>query len=152
SALGGVLGSGKTVRGLSPVQLGSNGEYSVPKPRTKSSDMVPQLLTQLAETLPLAKSVWLQAAQGRPAQVDNLVQSLDLLAGQARLLALDEAASLLQALTDTLSALPEERKVPKDVKRAVDGGIEALSALSHGVDGAFTIPPEPVIGALRRAR
>ncbi|MDB4974849.1 MAG: response regulator [Myxococcaceae bacterium] len=151
SVLGSVLSTNKTVRGLSPVKLGADGEFSVAKPRS-ANDLVPHLLSQLAETLPLAKSVWLQAAQGRPAEVASLVQSLDVLAGQARLLALDEAASLLQALTETLSALPEERKVAKDVKRAIDGGMEALSALSHGVDGAFTIPPEPVIGALRRAR
>jgi len=152
SALGTVLGTNKTVRGLPPVVLGKGGEFTVGKQRNKASDLVPQLLTQLAETLPLARTVWTQASQGRTAQVESVVQSLDLLAGQARLLALDEAASLLQALTETLNALPEDRKVPRDVKRAIDGGIEALSSLSNGVDGAFTIPPEPVIGALHRAR
>ncbi|MDB4987611.1 MAG: hypothetical protein JWN04_2789 [Myxococcaceae bacterium] len=152
STLGSVLGSGKTVQGLPPVKLGANGEFSVGKTRVKNLDLVPQLLSQLAEALPRAKRVWLQAAQGHPAEVESMVQTLELLAGQARLLALDEAASLLQALTDTLSALPEERKVPRDVKRAIDGGMEALSALSHGIDGAFTVPPEPLIGALRRAR
>lgn len=151
-ALGNVLGSGKTVRGLSPISLGANGEFSLPPQRPKSVDLVPQLLTQLAETLPVAKAVWSQAARGQREGVDSVVQSLELLAGQARLLALEEAASLLQALTDTLSMLPGERKVTRDVRRAVEGGIDALSTLTHGVDGAFTVPPEPLIGALRKAR
>jgi CheY-like chemotaxis protein len=151
-ALGNVLGSGKTVRGLSPISLGANGEFGLPPQRPRSVDLVPQLLTQLAETLPVAKAVWSQAARGQREGVDSVVQSLELLAGQARLLALEEAASLLQALTDTLSVLPGERKVTRDVRRAVEGGIDALSTLTHGVDGAFTVPPEPLIGALRKAR
>ncbi|MEY4511685.1 MAG: hypothetical protein RLZZ450_3807 [Pseudomonadota bacterium] len=151
-ALGNVLGSGKTVRGLSPIAIGANGEFSLPPQRARSVDLVPQLLTQLAETLPVAKAVWTQAARGHREGVDSVVQSLELLAGQARLLALEEAASLLQALTDTLSGLPDERKVPRDVRRAVEGGIDALCTLTHGVDGAFTVPPEPLIGALRKAR
>ena len=153
SALGSVVGSGQTVRGLSPVKLGTDVDYAVaPRRAGSAADLVPQLLAQLAETLPLAKNLWSQASQGRRTELDSLVQSLELLAGQARLLALDEAASLLQALTDTLTALPLERKVPRDVRRAIEGGMDALSALSHGIDGAFTMPPEPLIGALQRAR
>jgi len=151
-ALGNVLGSGKTMRGLSPIKIGLNGEVSLPPQRPRSMDLVPQLLTQLAETLPLAKAAWTQANRGHREGVDSVVQSLELLAGQARLLALEEAATLLQALTDTLSVLPSERKIPRDVKRAVEGSMDALSTLAHGVDGAFTVPPEPLIGALRRAR
>jgi hypothetical protein len=45
-----------------------------------------------------------------------------------------------------------ERKVPRDVRLAVEGSMDALSALTHGVDGAFTVPAEPLIGALRKAR
>jgi CheY-like chemotaxis protein len=152
SALGGVLSTNKTVQGLSPIKLGPQGDFVSAPQRSKPVDLIPQLLSQLAETLPQARSIWTAAAQGRPAKVDALVQSLELLAGQARLLALDEAASLLQALTETLNALPGGSKVPRDVRRAIDGGMEALDALTHGVDGAFTIPPEPLIGALRAAR
>jgi CheY-like chemotaxis protein len=151
-ALGNVLGSGKTVRGLPPVSQDANGEFNLPPQRARAVDLVPQLLTQLAETLPVAKAVWGQAARGHREGVDSVVQSLELLAGQARLLALEEAASLLQALTDTLSVLPGERKVGRDVRRAVEGSIDALSTLTHSADGAFTVPPEPLIGALRKAR
>ena len=151
-ALGHALGSGQTVRGLTPVTLDENGEFGLPSQRPAGSDLIPQLLTQLAETLPVAKAVWGQAARGHREGVDSVVQSLELLAGQARLLALDEAASMLQALTDTLSVLPGERRVPRDVRQAVEGSMDALSALSHGVDGAFTVPAQPLIGALRKAR
>jgi len=152
-ALGNVLGSGRTVRRMAPVVLGENGEFDTPTLRPSAVDLIPQLLTQLAETLPVAKAVWGQAARGHREGVESVVQSLELLAGQARLLALDEAASLLQALTDTLSVLPAgERRVPRDVRRAVEGSMDALSRLADGVDGAFTVPAEPLIGALRRAR
>jgi CheY-like chemotaxis protein len=150
SALGSVVGSGNTVRGLSPIKLGPQGELTT-NARRKAEDLVPELLSQLAETLPRVRTIWSEAAQGRRERMETLVDSLQLLAGQARLLALEEAASLLQALTDTLHALPE-RKVSRDVKRAIEGGIEALSALASHGDGAFTIPPEPLIGALYKAR
>jgi CheY-like chemotaxis protein len=146
-ALGSVTGTNKTVRGLAPIKLGDTAP-----PRRKADDLVPQLLAQLAETLPRAKAIWSEAAAGRRERVQTLVDSLTLLAGQARLLALEEAASLLQALTDTLDALPFERKVPREAKRAIEAGIEALTALADHGDGAFTIPPEPLIGALRKAR
>jgi CheY-like chemotaxis protein len=149
SALGAVTGSGKTVRGLSPIKLGHDMTAT---PRRKADDLVPQLLVQLAETLPRFKAIWGEAAVGRRERVQTLVESLNLLAGQARLLALEEAASLLQALTETLDALPGERKVPRDARRAIEAGIEALTALADHGDGAFTIPPEPLIGALRKAR
>ncbi len=145
-ALGSITGSNKTVRGLAPVKLGE------PQQRRGADDLVPQLLAQLSETLERARTIWGEAAQGRRERVQTLVESLSLLAGQARLLALEEAASLLQALTDTLGALPGERRVPRDAKRAIDAGIEALTALADHGDGAFTIPPEPLIGALRKAR
>jgi two-component system chemotaxis response regulator CheY len=151
-ALGDVLGSGKTVRQMEPVTQDENGEFSMPSQHPQDVDLIPELLTQLAKTLPVAKAVWGQARRGQREGVDSVVQSLELLAGQARLLALDEAASLLQALTEALSVLPGERKVPRDVRQAVEGGMDALAALAHGVDGAFTVPAEPLIGALRRAR
>jgi CheY-like chemotaxis protein len=150
-ALGSVLDSGKTVRGMMPIKLDQDGDLA-PQPRPRAHDLVPQLLTQLAETLPLARAVWSEAVRGRREGVESVVQSLELLAGQARLLALEEAASLLQALTDTLSVLPSERRVPRDVRNAVESSMEALSSLTQGVDGAFTMPPEPLIGALRKAR
>jgi CheY-like chemotaxis protein len=145
--LGSITGSNKTVQGMLPIKLGAEST-----PRRRAEDLVPQLLAQLAETLPRAKAIWGEAAQGRRERVQTLVESLSLLAGQARLLALEEAASLLQALTDTLDALPGERKIPRDAKRAIEAGIEALTALADHGDGAFTIPPEPLIGALRKAR
>lgn len=151
-ALGNVLGSGKTVRGLLPIQVNAAGEYSLPPQRPRAMELVPQLLTQLAETLPLARAAFNQGTRGRRESVEPVLQSLELLAGQARLLALEEAASLLQALTDTLSVLPSDRKVTREVRRAVEGSMEALSNLTHGIDGAFTVPPEPLIGALREAR
>jgi CheY-like chemotaxis protein len=147
SALGSITGTNKTVRGLMPIKLGSEAQ-----PRRKAEDLVPQLLSQLAETLPRARTIWSEAAQGRRERMQTLIESLNLLAGQARLLALEEASSLLQALTDTLDALPGERKVPREAKRAIEAGIEALTALADHGDGAFTIPPEPLIGALRKAR
>ncbi|HEY6877909.1 MAG TPA: response regulator [Polyangiales bacterium] len=145
--LGAITGTGKTVRGLLPVKLGEAAA-----PRRRADDLIPQLLSQLAETLPRAKAICSDAAQGRRERVQPLVESLGLLAGQARLLALDEAASLLQALTDTIDALQGERKVPREAKRAIDAGIDALSALAVHGDGMFTIPPEPLIGALQKAR
>ncbi|HEX5660228.1 MAG TPA: response regulator [Polyangiales bacterium] len=147
-ALGSITGTNKTVRGLAPIKLGADGGA----PRRKADELVPQLLSQLSETLERARSIWSEAAQGRRERLQLLTESLSLLAGQARLLALEEAASLLQALTDTLDALPGERKIPRDAKRAIDAGIEALTALADHGDGAFTIPPEPLIGALRKAR
>jgi hypothetical protein len=80
------------------------------------------------------------------------VQSLDVLAGRARLLALEEAGDLLQALSETLRALPNDGAITTDARRAIEGGIAAFSALPRSGDGSFTIPPEPLIGALRRVR
>lgn len=151
--LGSVLGSGKTVRGLPPVQVGKPGDSSVaPRPRGRATDLVPQLLTELAETLPAARAVWSGVARGEQRDVELLIEKLERLSGQAQLLALNEAADLLSELCSTLRALPAERKVPRDVKRAVEGGIAALSALPDNEGGTFTIPPEPLIGALRKAR
>lgn len=147
AALGSVTGSNKTVRGLVPVKLGASES-----PRRSAEDLVPDLLSQLSETLDRARAIWSEAAQGRRERVQTLVDSLTLLAGQARLLALEEAASLLQALTETLDALPGDHTIPRDAKRAIEAGIDALSALADHGDGAFTIPPEPLIGALRKAR
>ena len=135
------------MRGLAPIKLGAEAAT-----RRKAEDLVPQLLAQMSETLERARTIWGEAAQGRRERVATLVESLSLLAGQARLLALEEAASLLQALTDMLDALPSERKIPRDAKRAIEAGIEALTALAAHGDGAFTIPPEPLIGALNKAR
>ena len=151
SALGSVVGRNKTVRGIAPIKLGPKGEYEAPQPRAKAGDLVPTLLQQLADTLPLAGTVWSDVARGRRDVVDELVERFDRLAGQARLLALEEAGSLLQALTDTLRALPAER-VSKRVRTAVEDGITALSALPETSDGAFVVPPEPLISALERAR
>jgi hypothetical protein len=67
-------------------------------------------------------------------------------------LALEEAGDLLQALSETLGGLPDDRAITADEQRAIEGGIAALSALPRSGDGAFTVPPEPLIGALRRAR
>jgi CheY-like chemotaxis protein len=151
SALGSVVGRNKTVRGMVPIKLGPKGEYEAPQPRAKAGDLVPILLQQLAETLPLAGTVWNDVARGRRDLVDELIERFDRLAGQARLLALEEAGSLLQALTDTLRMLPAER-VSRQVRAAVEDGITALSGLPDTSDGAFVVPPEPLISALERAR
>ncbi|MET0342209.1 MAG: response regulator [Polyangiales bacterium] len=151
SALGSVVGRNKTVRGMVPIKLGPKGEYEVPQPRAKAGDLVPDLLEQLAETLPIASTLWSDAARGKREPREQLVERFERLAGQARLLALEEAGSLLQAITDTLRVLPNSR-VSRDVKSAVDDGIAALSTLPETADGAFVVPPEPVIQALQRAR
>ena len=150
-ALGSVVGRNKTVRGMVPIKLGPKGEYEAPQPRAKAGDLVPTLLQQLADTLPLAGTMWSDVASGRRELVDELIERFDRLAGQARLLALEEAGSLLQALTDTLRVLPAKR-VSRQVRTAVEDGITALSALPDTGDGAFAIPPEPLISALERAR
>lgn len=151
SALGSVVGRNKTVRGMVPIKLGPQGEFEAPAPRANADDLVPILLEQLAATLPLASTLWSDAARGKREPRDQLVARLERLAGQARLLALEEAGSLLQAITETLRVLPNAR-VPREVKTAVDDGIAALSALPETNDGVFVVPPEPVIEALQRAR
>ena len=151
--LGAVVGSGKTVRGLLPVPVGAKRDSdSAPRPRRQSTDLVPQLLSELADTLPQASAVWTAVARGEQAGLGTLAEKLERLSGQAQLLALDEAADLLRELSSTVRALPTERKVPRDVKQAIEGGMAALSSLPQSGDGAFTVPPEPLIGALRRAR
>lgn len=151
SALGSVVGRNKTVRGMVAIRLGPKGEFEAPPPRASVDSLVPGLLGQLAEALPLANTLWSAAARSKRESREQLVERFDRLAGQARLLALEEAGSLLQAMTDTLRVLPNER-VPKAVKTAVDRGIAALSELGETSDGFFTAPPEPIIRDLRRAQ
>ncbi len=152
SVLGTVVGSGNTLRGLVPVN-GNEGDAGAASARAKERDLVAQLLAKLAGIAPLARQVWDDAMRGELARVEGLVRTLELLAGQARLLALGEVASLVQALADTLSALPSNGKaIPRDVRRAVEGGIGAFSALGQAGDGTFAVPPEPLIGALQKAR
>ena len=151
--LGSVVGSGKTVQGLQPVQLGKAGDSgAAPRPRARATDLVPQLLAELAETLPVVRTTWSGVSRGERADLERLLEKLERLSGQAQLLALNEAADLLSELCSTLRALPAERKVPRDVKRAVESVIAALSALPDNEGGTFTVPPEPLIGALRKAR
>jgi len=150
--LGAVVGSGKTIRGMTPVQVGKPGEFSSAPQARKPGDLVSLLLAELGETLPALDGIWSEVARGQREGVSSFIDKLDRLAGQAHLLALDEASDLLKELRDTLRALPHQRKVPRDVRRAMEGGIAALSALPHNGDGAFTVPPEPLIGALRKAR
>ena len=153
NVLGHVIGRGQTIPGLKPIELGSNGEFATaPGARPPSPDLVAQLLTELAETMDLTGAVWNEATRGEVERVHALVQSLDVLAGRARLLALEEAGDLLQALSETLSGLPGDQAVGADARRAIESGIAALSALPRSGRGAFTIPPEPLIGALKRAR
>jgi CheY-like chemotaxis protein len=153
ATLGSILGSGNTVRGLMPVQIGKSGEpRSAPQARPRSTDLVSQLLTELTGALPAVAALWSGVARGEREEIGSLTTKLERLAGQAQLLALHEAADLLNELSSTLRALPAQRKVPRDVRRAVEGGMAALSALPKTGDGAFTIPPEPLIGALRKAR
>lgn len=153
NVLGKVISRGQTIRGLTPIDLGNNGEFaSAPSPRPRSPDLVAQLLTELAEAMILTGAAWSEATRGKVERVHALVQSLDVLAGRARLLALEEAGDLLQALSETLSTLPDDRAITADEQRAVEDGITALSTLPRSGGGAFTIPPEPLIGALRRAR
>lgn len=152
-ALGSVVGSNKTVRGMAPIKISPSGEMdTMPMRRSQPEDLVPSLLAQLAETMPIADFVWGDAARGQREMVEPLVERLDRLTGQARLLALEEAAALLQALTDTLRLLRDERPVSSEVSRAVERGIAALSALPDTGDGLFAIPPEPLISALERAQ
>jgi CheY-like chemotaxis protein len=153
NALGQVISRGQTIRGIKPVDLGSGGEFaSAPGARPRAPDLVAQLLTELAETMSMTDAAWSEASRGKVEQVRGLVQRLDVLAGRARLLALEEAGDLLQALSETLRALPDDGAVTTDARHAIEGGIAALSALARSSDGSFTIPPEPLIGALRRAR
>lgn len=148
-----VISRGQTMRGLVPIDLESSNELSSsPSARPRSPDLVAQLLTELAEAMSLTFAAWSEATRGKVERVHALVQSLDVLAGRARLLALEEAGDLLQALSETLSALPDDRAITLDEQRAIEGGIAALSALPRSGDGAFTVPPEPLISALRRAR
>jgi CheY-like chemotaxis protein len=153
NALGQVISRGQTIRGIKPVDLGSGGEFaSAPGARPRAPDLVAQLLTELAETMSMTDAAWSEASRGKVEQVRGLVQRLDVLAGRARLLALEEAGDLLQALSETLRALPDDGAVTTDARHAIEGGIAALSALARSSDGSFTIPPEPLISALRRAR
>lgn len=154
ATLGAVVGSNKTMRDLKAIRIGEDADDDdeLSSASIREGDLVPQLLSQLGDTMPLAGQAFSEALKGHPERVELVTQTLELLAGQARLLALEEAASLIQALTDTMRAVPGDKKVPRDVRRAVEGGIQALSALALGTDGAFTVPPEPLIGALRRAR
>lgn len=151
SALGSVVGRNKTVRGMVAIRLGPKGEFEAPAPRAKVDDLVPDLMGQLGEALPLASTLWSAAARGKREPREQLVERFERLAGQARLLALEDAGSLLSAITETLRVLPDQR-VPKTVKTAVDRGIAALSQLPETRDGIFTQPPEPIIRALQRAR
>jgi two-component system response regulator PrrA len=151
--LGQVISRGQTIRGLKPIDLAGQGEFaSAPGARPRSPDLVAQLLKELAEAMRSTSATWSETTQGKVERTHALAQGLDLLAGRARLLALKEAGDLLQALSETLGALPDDRAVSPDERRAIEDGIAALSALPRSGDGSFTIPPEPLIGALRRAR
>jgi CheY-like chemotaxis protein len=150
--LGSVLGTGNTVRGLMPVQPGKSEATTAPQPRNKDVDLVPQLLAELAGAVPSPSTLWSEVARGEQRTLGTVVERLERLSGQANLLALSEAAELMHELCSTLRALPLQRKVPREVKRAVEGGIAALSSLPQSSDGAFTMPPEPLIAALQRAR
>lgn len=153
NVLGQVISRGQTIRGLKPIELGSNGEFaSAPGARPPSPDLVAVLLKELAEAMSLTQAAWNDATRGKVERMHALAQSLAVLAGRARLLALEEAGDLLQALAETLGALPDDCAITTDARHAIEGGIAALSALSRSGRGAFTIPPEPLIGALRRAR
>lgn len=151
-ALGSVLSSGQTIRGLKPIESTEHGEFgAAPQPRLGSHDLSAELLTQLADVMSLMRTVWSEVMRGNLERMAALLESLDLLAGQARLLALEETADLLQALSETLRTLPADGEVARDVRRAIEGGIDALSALPQGGDGAFTVLLKPSIGALRKA-
>lgn len=151
--LGSILGTGNTVRGLTPVKPPGKGDsLPAPQPRNKGVDLVPQLLAELAGAVPSPSTLWSEVARGERRMLGTVVEKLERLSGQANLLALSEAADLMRELSTTLRALPLQRKVPRDVKRAVEGGIAALTSLPQSGDGAFTMPPEPLIAALQRAR
>jgi CheY-like chemotaxis protein len=153
NVLGQVISRGQTMRGIKPIDLGNGGEFaSAPGARPPSPDLVAQLLAELAFAMSATDAAWSEAVRGKVERVHALVHSLDVLAGRARLLALEEAGDLLQALAETLCALPGDGAINSDVRRAIESGIAALSALPRSGRGAFTIPPEPLIGALRRAR
>jgi CheY-like chemotaxis protein len=153
NVLGHVISRGQTLRGLKPIDLGGHGEFaSAYSARPRSPDLVAQLLTELTEAMSSTGAAWGEATRGKVERVHALVQSLEVLAGRARLLALEEAGDLLQALSETLRALPSDRAISAEDQRAIESGIAALTALPQSGDGAFTIPPEPLIGALRRAR
>lgn len=153
STLGAVVGSGNTVRGLAPVTLSPEGDVgSAPPPRRQASELVPQLLGEISAAVKTVDGVWSAIERGRAQPARELVRTLDRLAGQAELLALDEASEVLRELGNTLRALPQQRKVPRELRRAVERGSAALSVLPQTGTGALTIPPEPLIGALRKAR
>lgn len=153
AVLGSVLASNKTVRGMRPVQLDSEGEFTVAQQQRRASEeLVADLLGEIGELLPSAAEVWRDATNGQLERVGTLVKQLERLSGQAHLLALEEAASLLAALASTLRAIPPARKVPRDVRRPVERGLAALSALTSGESGAFSVSPDRLIGALQRAR
>lgn len=150
--LGSVVSSGKTVRGMSPIKPGKAGDFTSAPQRPQAKELVPQLLSQVADSMPMVASVWSEASRGRVERVAPLLQTLELLAGQANLLGLEEAAMVLTALADTLRAVPGDKKVPREVRRAVEESMAALASLASSAEGAFTMPPEPLVGALRRAR
>lgn len=149
--LGAVVGSNKTQQSLPPVRIGASGAPETTPPM-RESDLVPHLLTQLNEVMPLANEVWEEVMQGNRDRVTEVIEDFEQLAGQARLLALEEAANLMQALAETLRCVPDGRKVPRDARRAIDSGLAALTSLAEGTDGTFALPPEPLVGALRKAR
>ena len=151
--LGQVVSRGPTIRGLKPVDLGGDGEFTTaPDARGRSSDLVARLLKELAEAMNATSAAWSDSSEGKLERLRALAASLELLAGRARLLALEEAGDLLQALSETLRSLPDDRAISADEASAIEGGIAALCTLPRSGDGSFTIPPEPLIGALRRAR
>lgn len=153
NVLGHVISRGRTMPGLKPVNLESRGEFaSAPSARPRSPDLVAQLLKELADAMGSTSEAWSDATHGKLERVRALTESLEILAGRARLLALEEAGDLLQALSETLRDLPGDQAIADDAQRAIEGGIAALSALPQRGDGAFSVPPEPLIGALRRAR
>jgi CheY-like chemotaxis protein len=151
--LGKVISRGPTIRGLKPIDFSGEEEFAtVHDTRPRSPELVARLLKELAEAMSSTSAAWSEATQGKVERMHALAESLDLLAGRARLLALEEAGDLLQALSETLSSLPDDGAISSDEQRAIEGGIAALCALPRGGDGSFTIPPEPLIGALRRTR
>lgn len=151
--LGLVISRGQTIRSLKPIDLGGEGEFAAaPDARPRSPELVARLLKELAEAMNSTNAAWSEATQGKVERMRALADSLNLLAGRARLLALEEAGDLLQALSEALKTLPDDRAISTDEQRAIEGGIAALCALPRSGDGSFTIPPEPLIGALRRAR